>query len=66
MPYDLAILTLGHERHWRRRRRLRHRVDLDVIRAGVVLRILVRPLADRHGFRPVLAGLRVRRAETQL
>ena len=63
--YDLAILTLGHEEH------LGDvvagygtDVDLDVIRAWWSLRSLRGgPLADRARLRPVLARLRVRRAE---
>ena len=63
--YDLATLTLGHEEH------LGDvvagygtDVDLDVIRAWWSLRSLRGgPLADRARLRPVLARLRVRRAE---
>ncbi len=63
--WDLATLTLGHEE------RLADLVagygtdvDLDVIRAWWSLRSLVaaRWLIE-HGFDPILAGLRVRRAE---
>ena len=64
--YDLAILTLGHEEH------LGDvvagygtDVDLDVILAWWSLRsLLACPLAGRARLRPVLAGLRVRRAES--
>jgi hypothetical protein len=63
--YDLASLTLGHEEYLG---------DVDsghgaavqpeVIRAWWSLRNLrVAPLADRARLRPVLARLRVRRAE---
>ena len=63
--FDLAILTLGHEEH------LGDvvagygtDVDLDVIRSVVVVaKPGGGPLADRARLRPVLAGLRVRRAE---
>ena len=63
--YDLASLTLGHEEHLgRRRRRLRHRRrprrDPRVV---VVAKPAGGPLADRARLRPVLARLRVRRAE---
>ena len=62
--YDLASLTLGHEEH------LDDviagygtDVDVDVIRAWWSLRSLLRgPLAGRARLRPVVAGLRVRRA----
>jgi aminoglycoside phosphotransferase (APT) family kinase protein len=61
--FDLAILTLGHEEH------LDDvvagygtDVDLDVIRGWWSWRSLS-PLAGRARLRPVLAGLRVRRAE---
>ena len=64
--YDLASLTLGHEEH------LGDvvagygtDVDLDVIRAWWSLRSLGGPLADRARLRPVLARLRVRRAESR-
>ena len=62
--YDLATLTLGHEEH------LGDvvagygtDVDLDVIRVVVAAKPAGGPLADRARLRPVLAGLRVRRAE---
>ena len=63
--YDLATLTLGHEEHLeRRRRRLRHRRrprrDPRVV---VVAKPAGGPLADRARLRPLLARLRVRRAQ---
>ncbi|MGH3377180.1 MAG: phosphotransferase, partial [Actinoallomurus sp.] len=52
--FDLAILTLGHKEHlWRRRRRLRQDVDLDVIRAWWSLRSLrASRWVVEHGFDP--------------
>ena len=63
--YDLAILTLGHEEHLeRRRRRLRdRRRPRRDPRVVVVAKPVGGPVADRARLRPLLAGLRVRRAQ---